>query len=503
MKRKFLLMLLCCIGPIMFPISTFAVQTHFSGYVGDEFTLVQPSVSILATKIKSVTWSGQYSDGISCYETSTGLKVRITSYFEYSKTITCRVKYEWSNGSGTYTSDATESYRVTCNPVTINVQNENMTMKVGQTQDISYSLSPSKNVTLTFKSSNYSVATVDNYGEVKAVGTGTATITIEQNMGYDAKCYVTVTSPVAATSISLPATANVDVYSSKMLYPTLKPSDANPTLTWKSEKTSIASVDQNGKVTGNKPGTTNVTVTTDNGLSATCAVTVKDVDRTPQQFDIADEFSKKTIYVGDTWRPTYTVTPSYANYTLQWTSSNNSVAKVSTLGEVTALRPGTAKITGSIDGTQLKDSYEVTVKGIPNVLTIWLANGKRSDIKLSEQINMTFEEEKFIVKSATVDVEYNALDVKKFSLESDGSEETGVQKLMTGETTGTMNFDGNAIRLSGFSPNSIVQLFTVNGQAEGGYRMGQDGSLTISVDGLTRGIHIVKIESITYKIIKK
>jgi hypothetical protein len=145
----------------------------------------------------------------------------------------------------------------------------------------------------------------------------------------------------------------------------------------------------------------------------------------------------------------------------------------------------------------------VTVKGIPNVLTIWLANGKRSDIKLSEQINMTFEEEKFIVKSATVDVEYDALDVKKLSLESDGSEETGVQKLMTGETTGTMNFDGNAIRLSGFSPNSIVQLFTVNGQAEGGYRMGQDGSLTISVDGLTRGIHIVKIESITYKIIKK
>jgi phosphosulfolactate synthase (CoM biosynthesis protein A) len=66
-----------------------------------------------------------------------------------------------------------------------------------------------------------------------------------------------------------------------------------------------------------------------------------------------------------------------------------------------------------------------------------------------------------------------------------------------------MNFDGNAIRLSGFTPGSIVQLFTVDGQYVDSYRIGQDGSLIISLDGLKRGVHIVKTESITYKIIKK
>jgi len=499
-KRKLLLLLLCYMGTFLFPLSTFAE----SGYVGDEFSLSRPSLPYNATKTRHVTWSGLNSDGLSGYETSMGAKVRITSFFEGSRTVTCDVEYEWISGDRTLTSHVNKSYSIHCNAVTINVSNTNMTMKVGQKQTISYYLSPSKNATLTFTSSNSSVASVSSFGEVTAVGKGSATITIKQNMGYDAKCYVTVTEPVPATSISLPSEATVDVYSTKMLYPTLQPSDANPTLTWESANTSIASVDQNGKVTGKNPGTTTITVTTDNNLSASCTLTVKDIDRTPQQFDIDDVFSQKTVYVGDTWQVPYTVTPSYARYTLRWTSSDESIATVDRDDNVTAKKQGTTRITGSIDGTSLTDYCDVTVKAIPNVLTIWFANGQRSDIKLSEHINVTFEADKFAVKSATVDVEYDAINVLKFTLENDGLEDTGIKTAETDKSAnGIMNFDGNAIRLSGFTPGSIVQLFTVDGQYVDSYRIGQDGSLIISLDGLKRGVHIVKTESITYKIIKK
>jgi len=488
-------------GTFLFPLSSFAAS--YSGYVGDSFELKQPSVSILAKKIKSVTWSGTYHDGISCYEMSGYLKVTITSYFESLVTINCDVAYEWESNGGTYTGHSRESYSIRCNPVEINVSNPNMTMKVGQEQAISYELSPQKGAKLTFTSNDTGVATVDNLGYVKAVGVGSARITIKQNMGDDAYCNVTVTEPVAATSISLPEEAAVEVYSTRMLYPTLQPSEANPTLKWTSADTSIASVDQNGKVTGNNPGTTTITVTTDNNLSASCTLTVKDVDRTPKQFSIDDVFSQKTMYVGDSWRIPYTVTPSYANYTMRWTSSNESVATVDFRGYVTAKKQGTTRITGSIDGTKLTASCDITVKGIPNVLTVWFATGQRTDIRLDDNINMVVEADKFIVKSNTVDVEYDALNVRKFSLESDGSEETGIKTVKTSDTAGAMNYDGNAIRLSGFSPNSSVQIYAVSGQTDGNYRIGQDGSLTIPVDGLTRGIHIVKTESITYKIIKK
>lgn len=45
-------------------------------------------------------------------------------------------------------------------------------------------------------------------------------------------------------------------------------------VTWKSAKTSIASVSENGKVTAKKPGTTTVTAKVD-GTSVNCKVTVK------------------------------------------------------------------------------------------------------------------------------------------------------------------------------------------------------------------------------------
>lgn len=500
-KRKLLLFLICCMGILMFPLSTLAAS--YSGYVGDEFTLVRPSVSILATKIKDVTWSGHYADGISCYETSTGMKVRITSYFKWPINITCRVKYEWSNGQGTYTSDKTETYSIRCLPVEINVSNANMTLKVGQKQYIDYQLSPSKSANLTFRSDNSSVATVNSMGEVTAVGTGFAKITIDQNMGESAYCNVTVSEPIAPTSISLPAERTVDVFSSITLSPTLQPSEANPALKWETSNATIASVSQNGKVTGNEPGTAIITVTTDNGLSASCIVTVKDIDRTPTQFTIDDAFRKKTIYVGNTWGIVYSVLPSYAKYNMRWTSSDENVATVDFLGRVTALRQGTTRITGTIDGTSLTSYCDLTVKGIPNMLTIWFANSQTTDIKLDENIKVTVEKDKFIVKSKTVDIEYNAIDVTKFTLESDGSDPTAIQGIPSSKTEGTISYDGNVILLSGFSHGSAVQIFNIGGQVKGSHHIGQDGHLAISLDGLSRGIYIVKTESITYKIIKK
>ena len=73
----------------------------------------------------------------------------------------------------------------------------------------------------------------------------------------------------------------IEKTNSETLQATINPSDAtdDKTLTWKSEDENIAKVDGNGKVTGVGTGTTNITVTTSNGKSATCKVTV--VKQTP------------------------------------------------------------------------------------------------------------------------------------------------------------------------------------------------------------------------------
>lgn len=494
-------MLICCLETMMFPFSTRAE----SGYVGDEFGLDRPSVFVAypykVLEIQNVSWDYDYSC-FSCYQTSGGLHVRITKYFETSKTITCEVRYKWgtSDGKKYWTSTERKLYSISCNQVDIDVSD--MTMKVGQTQRLNYYASP-KSPDITFISNNSSVASVNSYGEVTAYQVGTATITLKQNMGPDATCTVNVKEPVAPTSISLPSTRSVDVYSSITLSVTLQPADANPTLSWSSDNSSIATVDQNGKVTGVSPGKTKITATADNGLSASCEVTVTDVDRTPKTFEIAEEFSKKTVYVGEFWKLDYTITPSYANYTLNWASSDESVAKVTAAGYVQALKQGTARITGTIDGFSLTDYCDVIVKGTPNVFTIWLKDGQQMDIKLDKNIKVSYEGDKFIIKSEEMNVEYEASDVKMYTLENDGTVETGIETVRPKDRQGTMSFDGNTIRLMGFTPHSILRIYALGGQTEGVYRIDADGNLTLYTDDLNKGIHIIKTESITYKIITK
>lgn len=69
---------------------------------------------------------------------------------------------------------------------------------------------------------------------------------------------------------------------------------------------------------------------------------------------------KLTLTEGDTEQLTATVTPNGADKTVTWTTSNESVAKVSSKGVVTAVKAGTATITCHAKNKKTA-SCEVTV----------------------------------------------------------------------------------------------------------------------------------------------
>lgn len=76
------------------------------------------------------------------------------------------------------------------------------------------------------------------------------------------------------TAITLPETLNLGIGISQQLEVTATPSAAVYTLTWASSNEAVASVDANGTVRGLTEGTTVVTATANNGLQASCTVTV-------------------------------------------------------------------------------------------------------------------------------------------------------------------------------------------------------------------------------------
>ena len=90
------------------------------------------------------------------------------------------------------------------------------------------------------------------------------------------KTPVTITAaPKPATDIKLNKSATT-IYTgnTETLVATVEPSDTTDTVTWTSNKESVATVDSNGKVTAVAPGTATITATA-GSKSATCTVTVE------------------------------------------------------------------------------------------------------------------------------------------------------------------------------------------------------------------------------------
>lgn len=133
------------------------------------------------------------------------------------------------------------------------------------------------------------------------------------------------------------------------------------TLFWKSTNPLVAAVDEDGKVTGIKPGVAQVVAMTTDGsnLSDTCTVTVVNGKATA----IVVSPTSAQMEVGGMVRLTATITPDDApNKVVQWTSSNEDVAMVSSTGTVYAVGAGSATITASTtDGSNLSASCQVTV----------------------------------------------------------------------------------------------------------------------------------------------
>jgi uncharacterized protein YjdB len=157
----------------------------------------------------------------------------------------------------------------------------------GATDQLTATVAPSNatNPSVTWTSSNPSVATVSSSGLVTAVASGTATIAATtQDGSFFAICPVTVQAGVAAIAANVPVTGvtlnkngdTIAAGSSDQLVATVAPANAtNQNVTWSSDNTTVATVDQTGKVAALTAGTANITATTaDGGHKVTCAVTV-------------------------------------------------------------------------------------------------------------------------------------------------------------------------------------------------------------------------------------
>ena len=124
--------------------------------------------------------------------------------------------------------------------------------------------------TVTWTSSDESVAKVDN-GKVTAISKGKATITATAG-SIKATCEVTVSFPINSISVSK-SSVEIEEEGETTLTAKVDTEDPDVKVEWSSENQDIATVDENGVISGIAIGETTITATAGD-KTATCKVTV-------------------------------------------------------------------------------------------------------------------------------------------------------------------------------------------------------------------------------------
>ena len=162
------------------------------------------------------------------------------------------------------------------------LEKKSIEVEKGKTETINAIITP-ENATrkgITWTSSDTNVATVTN-GVVKGISAGTATITATTKDGnFTDTCEVTVMQN-AVTGIRISEKLiDLGMGYKKQITATVMPDDAtDKSVEWTSENPEIATVSDNGTITGKSYGRTVVTATTtDGGYTAKCVVRVKPID---------------------------------------------------------------------------------------------------------------------------------------------------------------------------------------------------------------------------------
>ena len=245
----------------------------------------------------------------------------------------------------------------------ISINQKNCYIDVGETRQLDVTIMPDgANENVSWSSDNSNCVEIDQDGMITGKKIGEATITAKTTDGTDltSTCKVYVRIPLSKVLLDK---HSVTIYTGGdiSLIASVSPESATyKTINWTSSKPSVATVDENGKVTTVSNGTAKIYARSTDGtnLCDSCTVTVKTLAKSIQMSK-----SSLDMIVGEQMSLSTTVLPATtSDKRCTWTSSNPNVATVSSSGSVTAVSTGVTTITATTtDGSNLTAKSSVTV----------------------------------------------------------------------------------------------------------------------------------------------
>ena len=162
----------------------------------------------------------------------------------------------------------------------ISLNKKSATLKTGEKLKLTVKVTPddADDKTITWKSSDPTIAKVNSKGKVTAVAPGKCVITATSANGKKASCKITVKA-VKVSKITVNGKKNMKVGATQQLTAVISPENAyDKSVTWTSSDTAIATVDEKGIVTAVASGKVTITCKANDGSGkkASFRITVKE-----------------------------------------------------------------------------------------------------------------------------------------------------------------------------------------------------------------------------------
>ncbi len=238
-------------------------------------------------------------------------------------------------------------------------------LMIGETTIMTASVLPENatNKSVTWSSSDETIATVDENGLVTALQPGSVTIKATTANGLEATCVITVVAKVIEAEgieLNMPVAEVIEGDIVELTATIIPAETTDKTVIWSSSDETVATVDQNGTVTALKAGKATITAKSANGKEATCVITV--VAKVIEAEGIELNMPAAEVVEGETVELTATITPAETtDKSVTWSSSDETVVTVDQTGLVTALKAGKATITAET-ANGLKATCLITVE---------------------------------------------------------------------------------------------------------------------------------------------
>jgi|GEM_PF-2483121 len=329
-------------------ISALTISGKNVVYVGEDITL---------TSDESGGWQHQWKadSGYVTVKKNSDTKATVTGVKAGTATIT----HSWKTGIPIVGKSHSETFTVTVvNKLvtSIEIQQdskkvESLSLNTGDEATLKAVVKPDEatNKNVTWSSSAGDVVQVDN-GKLTAVKAGEARITASASDGSGVKAEVKVTvTDVAVKEITVSGEVNqtvLEVGKIQLAVNFVPENATNKGLKWKSLNSDIATVDENGIVTGVKNGTATIQATSvvNPEAVATFSVLVEEIYMT--EFTVVAD--RTTVTVGDTATVRAIIKPDeYPNKEVRWESMDPTVATVNENGVVTTKATGPVTIKGT------------------------------------------------------------------------------------------------------------------------------------------------------------